>query len=71
MSDVWTRTAIDADTKLIPSWAVGRRDGFTVKAFIRDLADRLSTRVQLTTDSHKIYLEAVEDALGQMVLQSL
>lgn len=62
--DVWTWTAIDADTKLVPSWAVGRRDGFTASAFIRDLADRLSTRVQLTTDGHKPYLEAVEGAFG-------
>jgi IS1 family transposase len=62
--DVWTWTAIDAETKLIPSWAVGRRDGFTATAFIRDLADRLANRVQLTTDGHKVYLEAVEGAFG-------
>src|SRR5712691_11889378 len=62
--DVWTWVAIDADTKLVPSWAVGRRDGFTASAFIRDLADRLATRVQLTTDGHKVYLEAVEGAFG-------
>ena len=62
--DVWTWVAIDADTKLVPSWAVGRRDGFTAQAFIRDLADRLATRVQLTTDGHKAYLEAVEGAFG-------
>jgi IS1 family transposase len=65
--DVWTWTAIDADTKLVPSWAVGRRDGFTAQAFIRDLADRLSTRVQLTTDGHKVYLEAVEGAFGSEI----
>jgi IS1 family transposase len=62
--DVWTWTALDADTKLIVSWAVGRRDGFTASAFIRDLADRLASRVQLTTDGHKVYLEAVEGAFG-------
>jgi IS1 family transposase len=62
--DVWTWTALDADTKLIPSWAVGRRDAFTANAFIRDLADRLASRVQLTTDGHKVYLEAVEGAFG-------
>src|SRR5213596_2202302 len=62
--DVWTWTALDADSKLVPSWAVGRRDGFAAIAFIRDLADRLSTRVQLTTDGHKVYLEAVESAFG-------
>ena len=65
--DVWTWTAIDADTKLVPSWAVGRRDGFTASAFIADLADRLSTRVQLTTDGHKVYLEAVEGVFGSEI----
>jgi len=61
---VWTWVAIDAETKLVPSWAVARRDGFTAATFIRDLADRLSTRVQLTTDGHKVYLEAIEGAFG-------
>ena len=65
--DVWTWVAIDADTKLVPSWAVGRRDGFTASAFIRDLADRLASRVQLTTDGHKVYLEAVEGAFGNAI----
>ncbi|HEV8641381.1 MAG TPA: IS1 family transposase [Methylomirabilota bacterium] len=65
--DVWTWTAIDADSKLVPSWAVGRRDGFTAEGFIRDLADRLSARVQLTTDGNKVYLEAVEGAFGSEV----
>src|SRR5947208_937561 len=65
--DVWTWTALDADSKLVPSWAVGRRDGFTAQAFIRDLAARLSTRVQLTTDGHKVYLEAVEGAFGSEI----
>src|SRR6266704_1792992 len=65
--DVWTWVAIDADTKLVPSWAVGRRDGFTASAFIRDLAGRLATRVQLTTDGHKVYLEAVEGAFGSEI----
>ena len=65
--DVWTWTALDAGSKLVPSWAVGRRDGFTAMAFIRDLADRLSTRVQLTTDGHKPYLEAVEGAFGSEI----
>ena len=65
--DVWTWVAIDAPTKLVPSWAVGRRDGFTASALIRDLADRLSSRVQLTTDGHKVYLEAVEGAFGAAI----
>jgi IS1 family transposase len=67
VGDTWTWVAIDADTKLVPSWAVGRRDGFTAAAFIRDLADRLATRVQLTTDGHKVYLEAVEGAFGNAI----
>ncbi len=62
--DIWTWTAIDADTKLLVSWAVGRRDAFTANAFMLDVADRLATRVQLTTDGHKPYLEAVEGAFG-------
>jgi IS1 family transposase len=67
VGDVWTWVAIDADSKLVPSWAVGRRDGFTARAFIGDLAARLSTRVQLTTDGHKVYLEAVEGAFGSEI----
>ena len=62
--DMWTWTALCADTKLVPTWAVGRRDAFTAQGFIRDLADRLAHRVQLTTDGHKVYLEAVEGAFG-------
>lgn len=62
--DVWTWTAIDADTKLCISWFVGRRDGDSAYLFIQDLADRLANRVQLTTDGLKAYLEAVESAFG-------
>src|SRR5260370_12075264 len=65
--DVWTWTALDADSKLVPSWAVGRRDAFTAQAFVRDLAARLSTRVQLTTDGHKVYLEPVEGPFGSEI----
>jgi IS1 family transposase len=65
--DVWTWTALDAETELIPSWAIGRRDGFTAQAFVRDLADRLATRAQLTTDGRKVYLEAVEGAFGSNI----
>lgn len=64
VADVWTWTAIDSDTKLVPSWGVGRRDADTAQAFIRDVADRLTTRVKLTTDGHKVYLDAVEGAFG-------
>ncbi|HUY98196.1 MAG TPA: IS1 family transposase [Verrucomicrobiae bacterium] len=62
--DVWTWVAIDADSKLVPSWLVGDRSGADAKVFIADLAERLSTRVQLTTDGHRPYLEAVEGAFG-------
>jgi len=62
--DVWTFTAICADTKLIPSWHLGNRDGGNAKIFMMDLASRLKNRVQLTTDGHKMYLNAVEDAFG-------
>ncbi len=62
--DIWTWMAIDADTKLVPSWLVGSRDGETAKTFIDDLAARLAHRVQLTSDGHKPYLEAVEGAFG-------
>lgn len=62
--DVWTWTAIDADTKLIPSFMVGNRDARTANAFIDDLKSRLTFRVQLTTDGLKCYLGAVEGAFG-------
>lgn len=62
--DTWTWTAIDADTKLIVSHFVGGRDGECASLFIDDLASRLATRVQLTSDGHKAYLEAIEGAFG-------
>ena len=62
--DVWTWVAIDADTKLVPSFMVGNRDGQTAKVFIDDLAARLTHRVQLTTDGLRAYLDAVEGAFG-------
>ena len=62
--DVWTWTAIDADTKLIPSWFVGGRDSDAAMIFMEDLASRLANRVQLTSDGHRAYLEAVEGAFG-------
>jgi len=62
--DVWTWTAIDADTKLMPCWLVGERNLDDATAFIQDLASRLANRVQLTTDGHKPYLRAVEAAFG-------
>jgi IS1 family transposase len=60
--DVWTWVAIDADTKLVPTWRVGPRDLGTAYDFMHDLADRITTRIQLTTDGFKVYLEAVESA---------
>jgi IS1 family transposase len=62
--DVWTWTAIDADTKLVPSFMVGNRDARSARMFVDDLASRLASRVQLTTDGLKVYLEAVEGAFG-------
>ena len=62
--DVWTWTAIDADTKLIVSYYVGDRSGESAMVLMDDLQARLANRVQLTTDGHKAYLEAVEGAFG-------
>ena len=62
--DIWTWTAIDAETKLVPSWRVGDRSGATAIDFMDDLRPRLANRVQLTSDGHKAYLEAVEGAFG-------
>lgn len=62
--DVWTWTAIEAETKLLVSWLIGNRDGDTAAIFIKDLKARIANRVQLTTDGHKAYLQAVEDAFG-------
>jgi IS1 family transposase len=62
--DTWTWTGIDADTKLIVSWLVGGRDGEYAMAFMDDLRSRIENRVQLTTDGHKAYLQAVEGAFG-------
>lgn len=62
--DCWTWTALDADTKLIIAYDCGGRDAEYANAFMQDVADRLATRVQLTTDGHAPYLEAVEGAFG-------
>jgi IS1 family transposase len=64
IGDVWTWVAIDADTKLVPSWLVADRSACAATEFIKDLAGRLANRVQLTTDGHKAYLQAVEEAFG-------
>lgn len=65
--DVWTWTAIDADTKLIPGWYVGLRNAECANDFICDLAERMHGKVQLTTDGHKVYLDAVENGFGANV----
>jgi IS1 family transposase len=62
--DIWTWVAIDAETKLIPSWLVGDRSGETATRFVCDLSGRLANRVQITSDGHRAYLEAVEAGFG-------
>ena len=62
--DVWTWTAIEAETKMILAYEVGDRSGATALEFMDDLRSRITNRVQLTTDGHKAYLEAVEGAFG-------
>jgi IS1 family transposase len=62
--DVWTWTALDTDYKPILSWKVGSRDAEYALELMDDLRDRLANKVQLTTDGHKAYLQAVEDAFG-------
>jgi IS1 family transposase len=65
--DVWTWTAIDADTKLVPCWLVGHRTLPAAKMFIGDLASRLANRVQLSTDGHRPYLAAVDQHFGEEI----
>jgi IS1 family transposase len=65
--DVWTWTAIDADTKLCVSWLVGGRDAGWAMDFMKDCASRILGRVQVTTDSHRAYLDTVEGAFGMDV----
>jgi IS1 family transposase len=65
--DVWTFIALDADTKLIPSFVVGKRDAYHTKMFIDDLAERVSNRIQLSSDSMTSYADAVERGFGSEV----
>jgi IS1 family transposase len=65
--DVWTFCAIDADTKLVPSFKVGKRDAATANAFVADVAGRLKNRVQISSDALRAYVEAVELAFGAEV----
>lgn len=62
--DVWTWTALDADSKLMVSYMLGMRDADSARDFMDDVADRLANRVQLTTDGHRVYLNAVKNAFG-------
>lgn len=65
--DIWTWVGLDADTKLVASFYVGGRDSEAAKIFINDLAKRLANRVQLTSDGHRPYLEAIEGAFGAAI----
>jgi IS1 family transposase len=65
--DVWTFCAIDSNTKLVPSFKVGKRDAATANAFVSDVASRLANRVQVSTDALHAYVEAVEQAFGANV----
>jgi IS1 family transposase len=60
--DVWTWTAIDADTKIVPCWYVGTRSAHAAETFMRNLASRLANRIQLSTDGYHFYLNGVDDA---------
>ncbi|HSY16840.1 MAG TPA: IS1 family transposase [Candidatus Acidoferrales bacterium] len=71
MGDTWTWIAIDADSKLIPCWHIGKRDYLDASKFIGNLAGRLASRVQLTSDGHRPYLQAVEDAFGAEIDYSM
>jgi IS1 family transposase len=65
--DVWTWVAMCADTKLVPCWRIGGRNAWHAQHFMHDLASRLANRIQLTTDGHRVYLQAVEGAFGNDV----
>jgi IS1 family transposase len=71
VGDVWTFVAIDADTKLVLSWLVGLRDAGCATDFMQDVARRVANRIQLTTDGHKMYLSAVDDAFGANIDYSM
>ncbi len=64
---LWTWTALDADSKLIVSYLCGGRDAAWARSFMEDVASRLTTRVQITTDGHRVYVEAIEGAFGMDV----
>ena len=65
--DIWTFTAIDPDTKFMVSWFVGDRSDESAILFMKDLAERLASRVQLTADGHRMYLTAIRQAFGHRI----
>jgi IS1 family transposase len=65
--DVWTWTALDSETKLIPCWFVGDRSASSAYHFMHDLAARLASRIQMTSDGYRPYIQAVEDAFGSEI----
>jgi IS1 family transposase len=65
--DAWTFCAVDAETKLVPAFKVGKRDGNTANAFVQDVASRMKNRVQISTDGLRAYVEAIEKAFGSEV----
>ncbi len=67
VGDAWTFVAIDAETKLVPSFVVGKRDAYTARIFMDDLAGRMKNRIQLSSDSLKAYVDAVERGFGDSV----
>jgi IS1 family transposase len=67
LGDIWTWTAIDVDTKLIPSWYIGNRDADAACLFLEDLKGRLAGRIQLTTDGHRAYLAAVSEVFDWVI----
>jgi IS1 family transposase len=64
LGSVWTFCAIDADTKLVPSFKVGKRDNATASAFVQDIASRMKNRVQISTDGLRAYVDAIENSFG-------
>src|SRR5579872_621440 len=65
--DVWLWAAIDAEIKLVPSWYIGQRDAIAATEFIADVSARLANRIQLISDGHKVYLNAVIDAFADEI----
>src|SRR5947207_9209695 len=67
VGDTWTFVAIDAESKLVPAYVVGKRDAYTANAFVADLASRMRNMVQLSTDGLGLYFEAIDRAFGAEV----